>query len=278
MDEALLFSVHPPSMPQGVPMGPPPSPRETRRSGRRSAPSASASASKSPDSDQPPNRERANSSRTAVSSHNHRNKRLKQDELDEPADDRKQTLAPSASSASNGGNSKGKRKGKDKEKQSNGTAANGDADIVIEDQRQDPVEEEEEQGITRCVCGSSGALSKRTFLFASCSCRPCSVEDDPDAGEFMVQCETCKVWQHGLCMGYQSEEQVHDDDYYCEICRPELHVELLKQVFSIYLTRIWFDRAYIGNYHDDRDRHPQPQDKIPLPIHAFPDRIHPLNF
>jgi len=55
-----------------------------------------------------------------------------------------------------------------------------------------------------------------------------SKEDDPDAGEFMVQCETCKVWQHGLCMGYQSEEQVHDDDYYCEICRPELHAELLK--------------------------------------------------
>ncbi|KAF8906502.1 hypothetical protein CPB84DRAFT_1769943 [Gymnopilus junonius] len=46
----------------------------------------------------------------------------------------------------------------------------------------------------------------------------------------MVQCETCKVWQHGLCMGYQSEDQVHDDDYYCELCRPELHIELLKKL------------------------------------------------
>lgn len=53
-------------------------------------------------------------------------------------------------------------------------------------------------------------------------------EDDPDAGEFMVQCETCKVWQHGLCMGYESEDQLHDDDYYCEKCRPEQHQELLK--------------------------------------------------
>lgn len=46
----------------------------------------------------------------------------------------------------------------------------------------------------------------------------------------MVQCETCKVWQHGLCMGYESEDQVHDADYYCEECRPELHGELLKYV------------------------------------------------
>lgn len=55
-------------------------------------------------------------------------------------------------------------------------------------------------------------------------------EDEADAGEFMVQCETCKVWQHGLCMGYDSEDQVHDADYYCEQCRPELHGELLKYV------------------------------------------------
>lgn len=145
-------------------MGPPPSPRETRRSGRRSAPSASASASKSPDSDQPPARERPNSSRTAMPSHNHRNKRLKQDDIDEPADDRKQTSASSISSATNAGNSKGKRKGKDKEKQSNGVAVNDDTDVVADDQRQDPVEDDEEQGITRCVCGSSGVLPKRPSL------------------------------------------------------------------------------------------------------------------
>ncbi len=46
----------------------------------------------------------------------------------------------------------------------------------------------------------------------------------------MVQCETCKVWQHGLCMGYISEDQVHDDDYYCELCKPQMHEDLLKQV------------------------------------------------
>jgi hypothetical protein len=55
-------------------------------------------------------------------------------------------------------------------------------------------------------------------------------EDDPDAGEFMVQCESCNVWQHGLCMGFDSEDQLHDDDYYCEKCRPEMHEDLFKYV------------------------------------------------
>jgi hypothetical protein len=74
-------------------------------------------------------------------------------------------------------------------------------------------------------------------------------KDDPDAGEFMVQCETCslKVWQHGLCVGYhwQSEDQVHDDDYYCEQCRPELHVELLKwdnHIFLIFVISQFISR------------------------------------
>lgn len=56
-------------------------------------------------------------------------------------------------------------------------------------------------------------------------------EDDPDAGEFMVQCETCGAWQHGLCMGYESEDQLPNDDYHCELCRPDLHHDLLKCVY-----------------------------------------------
>jgi len=51
-----------------------------------------------------------------------------------------------------------------------------------------------------------------------------------DGGEFMIQCDTCKVWQHGICMGYESEDQLHDDDYHCELCRPDMHTELLKYV------------------------------------------------
>ncbi|KAF9524046.1 hypothetical protein CPB83DRAFT_886565 [Crepidotus variabilis] len=211
-------------MVQSASMGPPLSPRETRRSGRRSAHSVSASASKSPDSDQPPppppQKERASTSRTTSSSAINRTKRHKVEEDEEIGDDRKLASASSVSSASTNGNgsgSKAKRKtngatkDKDKDKSSNSSATAEDVETVTaDDQPQDPAEDEEEQGVTRCVCGSS--------------------EDDPEAGEFMVQCEDCKVWQHGPCMGYQTEAQIPEDDYYCEQCRPDMHIELLKKL------------------------------------------------
>ncbi|KAI0279343.1 hypothetical protein BGY98DRAFT_969102 [Russula aff. rugulosa BPL654] len=55
-------------------------------------------------------------------------------------------------------------------------------------------------------------------------------DDDESAGEFFVQCETCNVWQHGQCMGIRNEDAVKADHYFCEKCRPDLHVELLKRL------------------------------------------------
>ena len=52
-----------------------------------------------------------------------------------------------------------------------------------------------------------------------------STEEDADAGEYMVQCETCNVWQHVLCMGYDLQIE---SEYHCEQCKPERHQELLK--------------------------------------------------
>ncbi|KAF9049757.1 hypothetical protein BJ165DRAFT_1453476 [Panaeolus papilionaceus] len=189
-------------------MGPPLSPRETRRSVRRSAPSISASTSKSPDSDQPPREKQ----RTTSSSS--RNKRLKQEDYDDVPEDQKVQPTPSTIStgSNNGVNGKPKRRGKEKEKDKDKQAMssnNQDADSASIDLPPLEYNDEDDQGITRCICGST--------------------EDDPDAGEFMVQCETCKVWQHGLCMGYLSEDQVHDDDYYCEECRPDLHTDLVRK-------------------------------------------------
>ncbi|KZP14186.1 hypothetical protein FIBSPDRAFT_116534 [Athelia psychrophila] len=73
-----------------------------------------------------------------------------------------------------------------------------------------PVEGEEEPNVTRCVCGST--------------------DDQLQEGEFILQCETCDVWQHGLCVGYENEAQVADINYYCEQCRPDLHQELLRSL------------------------------------------------
>ncbi|KAF8070486.1 hypothetical protein FPV67DRAFT_1487563 [Lyophyllum atratum] len=200
-------------MAQAATMGPPLSPRETRRSGRRSLPSASTSASKSPDSDPAP-RQKEISHRPPLTSNNSsgRQKRLKQEDVDENVDERKNGSAPSTSSTSSTHAltaGRAKRKAKDKDKQATAEAASGGDAVDASQNVPLDAPEEEEQGITRCVCGST--------------------EDDPDAGEFMVQCETCKVWQHGLCMGFESEDQLHDDDYYCEECKPELHIDLFKK-------------------------------------------------
>ncbi|KAK7053309.1 Histone deacetylase complex subunit [Paramarasmius palmivorus] len=179
-------------------MAPPLSPRETRRSGRRSAPSVSTSNSKSPDSDPP---QRPPSSTTGNSRNN---KRLKQEDTDD--------VAPASTNATHNSNGRSKRKPKEKSRQPPSDDPPEVSDVVQEQSASvAPGDEEEEQGITRCVCGSTG-------------------EDDPDTGEFMVQCETCKVWQHGFCMGFESEDQLHDDDYYCELCRPELHPDIPKKI------------------------------------------------
>ena len=43
-----------------------------------------------------------------------------------------------------------------------------------------------------------------------------------DLAGFFLQCDTCKVWQHGGCVGIKNED-MSPDEYYCEICQPKLH-------------------------------------------------------
>lgn len=247
-------------------MGPPLSPREIRRSGRRSAPSAN---SKSPDSDLP--RHKDNPPRPPQSAPS-RTKRTHDQE--DHLDDRKHLASATHSSASNSSSTapKAKRKSRDKRRSS--------ADIALDtlhepqDTTTTDLADEEEQGITRCVCGSNGS-----FFFAliaplthpTHSHSSPAGEDETDAGEFMVQCETCKVWQHGLCMGYDSEDQVHDADYYCELCRPELHGELLKcAALSSFLPSL-LSHTHPGDWQRKRGiRLPSPLLLLP---HAHPALI-----
>jgi hypothetical protein len=123
-----------------------------------------ASASKFPNSDQPP-RQKDTSSRVASSSTGSggRNKRLKQEDYEEPPEDCRNYPASSAASSVSNSTCKAKRKAQDKEKakdkqEYNANSDSGDQDVVsVENTVQDPLEEEE-QGITRCVCGSAGTL------------------------------------------------------------------------------------------------------------------------
>jgi hypothetical protein len=43
-----------------------------------------------------------------------------------------------------------------------------------------------------------------------------------DLAGFFLQCDVCKVWQHGGCVGIMSED-TSPDEYFCEECRKDLH-------------------------------------------------------
>ncbi|KAI1316631.1 hypothetical protein EDD11_009666 [Mortierella claussenii] len=58
--------------------------------------------------------------------------------------------------------------------------------------------EEDDGGQTRCVCNQQHHEG------------------------VMIQCETCKVWQHCPCVGL-GDGEVTPDKYYCDECRPENH-------------------------------------------------------
>lgn len=46
----------------------------------------------------------------------------------------------------------------------------------------------------------------------------CPCEDNVDKG-MMIQCETCLVWQHSVCVGIREDKSV-PAHYFCEICLP----------------------------------------------------------
>lgn len=43
-----------------------------------------------------------------------------------------------------------------------------------------------------------------------------------DLAGFFLQCDVCKVWQHGGCVGIMNEDS-SPDEYFCEECRKDLH-------------------------------------------------------
>lgn len=79
-------------------------------------------------------------------------------------------------------------------------------------QSESPKNEAEEKGgsddIIRCACGAT--------------------EEDEDDDRMMIQCEGCEAWQHTACMGIAKKHI--PKVYFCEVCRPDLHQNLLAQM------------------------------------------------
>jgi hypothetical protein len=114
-------------------------------------------------------------------------------------------------------------------------AGDGPPPAIDGDSATNADEGEEEQGVTRCICQGLGPIPFMANL--GLTLPPNSGQDDDDI-EFMVQCEACQVWQHGMCMGYESADQLNRvlDNYFCEECRPDMHPDILKSVIFCNLS------------------------------------------
>lgn len=98
-----------------------------------------------------------------------------------------------------------------------------------------PDEEEDEEGeeeITRCICGQLEypgmpvpvGDTPKVVTKINGSVEPLTEPAAPpeDAGGLFIQCDVCKVWQHGGCVGIM-EEAMSPEEYFCEQCRKDLH-------------------------------------------------------
>lgn len=102
-----------------------------------------------------------------------------------------------------------------------------EADDVQEDEDLDEEDgdEEDEEEVTRCVCGQQEYPG-----MPAAAPRSNGEPDDinpwaalqEDTGGMFIQCDVCKVWQHGGCVGIM-DEATSPEEYFCEQCRKDLH-------------------------------------------------------
>ena len=102
------------------------------------------------------------------------------------------------------------------------------APVVVE--RQDEDDDGEEEEITRCICGqieypglptaTSDALRRAAKEHGNASTSTDFILED--TGGLFIQCDICKVWQHGGCVGIL-DESMSPEEYFCEQCRGDLH-------------------------------------------------------
>jgi hypothetical protein len=98
---------------------------------------------------------------------------------------------------------------------------NDEDDIAkLEDDLDDDLAEEDE--VTRCICGYQEYPGLPSDAGKPGSALPDIDVPGDDLGGLFIQCDICKVWQHGGCVGIMQEE-ASPDEYFCEICKKELH-------------------------------------------------------
>ena len=88
-------------------------------------------------------------------------------------------------------------------------------------------DEESEEEVTRCICGNleypgMPVLPGPTKGSHKVNGSGESGALQEDTGGLFIQCDVCKVWQHGGCVGIM-DEAMSPDEYFCEKCRKDLH-------------------------------------------------------
>ncbi|KAF5638693.1 CTI6 Cyc8-Tup1 interacting [Fusarium sp. NRRL 52700] len=84
----------------------------------------------------------------------------------------------------------------------------------------DDLPEEEDEAV-RCICDAEEYPGRPPVEGADLDFFN-AIEFTEDVTGFFVQCDICKVWQHGACVGIFSAES-SPDEYFCEQCRKDLH-------------------------------------------------------
>lgn len=91
---------------------------------------------------------------------------------------------------------------------------------AIDHENDDEVEEE----VTRCICGNQEYPglpdADPAKLLSKDDSEPASFAEDTTG--WFIQCDICKVWQHGGCVGI-IDEATSPEEYFCERCRKDLH-------------------------------------------------------
>ena len=76
--------------------------------------------------------------------------------------------------------------------------------------------------VTRCVCGQLEYPGPPLEGGPAPQLNDVDDVQNADGGGLYIQCDLCKVWQHGGCIGFM-DAAATPDEYFCERCRDDLH-------------------------------------------------------
>ncbi|KAL4952240.1 hypothetical protein BDW69DRAFT_168102 [Aspergillus filifer] len=157
------------------------------------------------------------------------------------------------------------------------------------DGEDDDVDEDDEEEITRCLCGQQeypglplsrrealgrngargGIKEENTLNFSAGSADLMS----DDIGSMFIQCDSCKVWQHGGCVGIM-DEAMSPDEYFCEECRKDLHrirSEINGSHSSQYLPVVLITSSTVSSRDSSRDTAKRVKDPKSRQSDPFPN-------